>query len=739
MARYSLSEYFSCFLESHPEPAIDAVIGAVEGYVARQHPTTDLADYRMVVEGNSIRLQKDWSYIWAHDPDSAYSHDADVLIVKLVSRLRNASVPDALVLARHLRDRASLAIFWSRLFMVASERDDALVDELWAIAAQEPFILLSDTRKDAIDLVGKGFMRRSVTDRIGLEEAALHFDFSDYTDPAEARVQVLRRLFNVIGRDNLCTEAAKEILKSEPHEEPVGNERLFVSQVGSRKLPPYFWISESEREAPSNQALITALEEANAILGLTANESDAAGPTLDQAFLVLDSIRDALAPSDITPALRINAEGVIGQGCAYIVTQKLLPSASNVGQAEDLTPHFLELLRVASQSMGPEVGEDTEQSFERNVAWGGPAARVEAAQALFDLLLQRHDLYEQLQTDIEAMLADPHPAVRLQAAIRLVRLWDIDRDGLWRRLIERLEQETNLGVVEHVVGSVVTPLLHQEPRRILNIIQDLLTRDESDLARVKRIRSIVCDKLTILWIQHRLEAANATLQGWIAQPAAYADELVRMITSVRAAMAIGLADTNDVNAELRGRALELVTNIVDAANCELEAHYARPESNELQLVDVRECARLIDTACMQLLFAAGARNGSYEQSGLDHTGLSRFLNQTEDLLMRIGDYAAPHTIYHLLELLEGLVLVDPERVFDLVAHALRRGTRSGFQYESMGIDLLVKLIGVFLADHKEVFEDEGRRRRLIDSLEILMEAGWPSARRLLYRLPELIQ
>ncbi len=63
----------------------------------------------------------------------------------------------------------------------------------------------------------------------------------------------------------------------------------------------------------------------------------------------------------------------------------------------------------------------------------------------------------------------------------------------------------------------------------------------------------------------------------------------------------------------------------------------------------------------------------------------------------------------------------------------------GYQYESLGADVMVRLVGVFLADHKEIFEDDARRAALVDCLEIFMEAGWTSARRLLYRLPELIQ
>jgi len=57
----------------------------------------------------------------------------------------------------------------------------------------------------------------------------------------------------------------------------------------------------------------------------------------------------------------------------------------------------------------------------------------------------------------------------------------------------------------------------------------------------------------------------------------------------------------------------------------------------------------------------------------------------------------------------------------------------------MGADLSVKLIGLFLADYKQLFDDKGRRDALIECLEIFMAAGWPAARRLLYSLPKLLQ
>ena len=56
-------------------------------------------------------------------------------------------------------------------------------------------------------------------------------------------------------------------------------------------------------------------------------------------------------------------------------------------------------------------------------------------------------------------------------------------------------------------------------------------------------------------------------------------------------------------------------------------------------------------------------------------------------------------------MLEHLLEADPTGVFDLIAVAgLNGGRRGGYEFESLGADLLVELVGRYLADHKEVFE-----------------------------------
>jgi hypothetical protein len=154
-------------------------------------------------------------------------------------------------------------------------------------------------------------------------------------------------------------------------------------------------------------------------------------------------------------------------------------------------------------------------------------------------------------------------------------------------------------------------------------------------------------------------------------------------------------------------------------------------------------AKLLDETGDQFYFASGAfhegQGGETPPLG-DNALKAEFLNDNYAMFHRIGDVGTPHTIFHLIEMLGYLVRADPARVFDLAAHALlTAGRKQGFQFESLGADRFVEVIGLFLADHREIFNDNGRRDQLVACLEAFVEAGWPAARRLLYRLPELLQ
>lgn len=740
MARWSLGEYLPKFLKDHPRAAVKAVVSAVESYVARNHAVSDKAlNVEFEIDGRSIHLREDRSYVWAHDPDKQYGLEAETLILKLRAHLRDAPEADAAALLDILIDEASFAVFWSRMFLCAVERGDSLVHQLWPIAATEPFLILPDTRKDAIDLVAIGFGRRPAQERRTLEQAALAFDFSRFQLRTEARQAFLERLFAAIGRDNLITDEARRILDAKSQDGSITNERLVVIHSRMGAAEDFHWIKGLDKEAPENSSVIEAINAATRLLRLEPNSKEVAAASLAKSLDALEAIRALLFVDVLHAGLRRHAEAIIGQGCESIVSRKLLVSKEAPPTPEqDAT--FTALLDIAARSENPELGDDTEASFEKFASWDGPAARVEAAHAYWDLFVQRADLYPGLILRAEVLLSDRHPAVRLNASLRLVRIWDLDRDRFWRLLTDRFAHERNLTVVEQLVGDVVSRLIHADQQRSLELLLTLLQRETPGSDRERRLHKAIADKLTVLWVTYKLSEAKAVLDGWLGAPWEHAEEAIAILFTLRSALVAGIGDIPDKNFGLRQRSRALVSDIVNATNIRLAVHMAESDLDETATAEVRECMRLIDIAGMEMFFATGSRAGERDGDvALGHAGLDVFLRENIDLLRRIGEYAPPHTTYYLLQLVERLVDVDAGTAFDLAVSTLQAGRRLSYQNEPLGLGLLVRLTGVFLADHKEIFENQTRRAALVDCLEMFLDAGWPAAQRLLYRLPELIQ
>ena len=121
-------------------------------------------------------------------------------------------------------------------------------------------------------------------------------------------------------------------------------------------------------------------------------------------------------------------------------------------------------------------------------------------------------------------------------------------------------------------------------------------------------------------------------------------------------------------------------------------------------------------------------------------GKQRFVNDVQQMIRRLGNIAIAFTVYQLVQLLDFLLPGEPAVCFDLFTHALTMsGRRHGFHGESFGVDVLVRIVSRCLADYDYIFRDTARRDSLIACLDIFIEAGWPAALRLLYRLPDSLR
>jgi hypothetical protein len=147
----------------------------------------------------------------------------------------------------------------------------------------------------------------------------------------------------------------------------------------------------------------------------------------------------------------------------------------------------------------------------------------------------------------------------------------------------------------------------------------------------------------------------------------------------------------------------------------------------------------------QIYFASGAydtkvHGGSPDRKPLTREERARFYRETASILDILADVGLPSLAHHLLQTLEAFIEIDPADVFLRIGHVVRGGRKGGYEYEGLAVDLTVKLVERYLAEYRVLFrEEEACRQTLLEVLDIFVQAGWPAARRLTYRLEEIFR
>ena len=739
-ARWSLKEYFPKFLAASPLEATDALLGAMAGYVARAHAPSEGMDERTVpVLGTGVRLQPDHSYIWAHEAHPQHAHDADALLSQFETWLETGDEASVLAAANHALRNGYLAVTWSRLFMAAATRGGPLAALLLPYASRPEFLITPDTRKVAVDLLAAQYEAVPLADREALETELLGLPFDDFAHPEAAKEGFLRRLFGTIGAARLATDGARDVVAEAPEGETINNPLYSISVGWGSGGDDYYWLNQETKADPAVRETIAALDLVRQELRLEVNDKEPV-QSLPAATDALTSLKRQLDTGAIPdPNLRHRAEGAFAQGVHKLVNSDLIDSetppetlAQLVGWTED-----------SSRMLNPEVDKETEAKFEDHSGWGSPAARIEAAEAALDLCLKRPEVYPGLEALIDRMLVDPHPAVRLNTAIRLVRIWDIDRQGFWARVTRVAEAEENRSVLDTFVCQTLSNVQwHGAERQVADLVLPLLDRCPADNPRNNSIRGHLVQMTLQFWMRFHFADGAQRVRAWFAQTMDNAEEVRDSIQWLRAAYAAGLRGPADPDpAADRALAIELTIQAVSQAGDALTHYATLTAPTDAETERAKSAVQIIDTVCQQLYFSSGAfQHGDQNPPPMPLEGAAVFLHEATPILRLIGEHGGPHTVYYLIQLLEHLIEADPAGAFDLIAFAvLKGGQQTGYQFEHLASELMVTLVGRYLADHKEIFDDPARRTALVDTLEVFVAAAWPSVRRLFYRLPELLQ
>lgn len=352
-----------------------------------------------------------------------------------------------------------------------------------------------------------------------------------------------------------------------------------------------------------------------------------------------------------------------------------------------------------------------------------------------------------------AILDDPVPAVRLQFARNLQILCLAAPEAMWTMAQKLATDEPEVQVLTSFLNHALRRFAHSEPERCETILAIVRSRLASDFAGDPEKRDTIQESfggwVAQLYAGQGRDLLRTWLEEWALDPVRFDDILNHYSSSLRSAYFYRYDPAFDPGAhEMCDRAQAgLATILVPAAAMSAEAYGvlvsdAGEEAKTQAGKRYGAAEKVLHHAMNQLYFGSGAHGGDRDEGPWLSTAQSkaRFLEDYAGILALLTGSHEPATLHHLIELYEFLISGDPVAVFEAFhAILLGRGEEEGYQHESMGNTAVVRIVQRYIADHRTIFEDDGRRARLVAILHLFSEVGWTEALKLLYELPDLLR
>lgn len=417
------------------------------------------------------------------------------------------------------------------------------------------------------------------------------------------------------------------------------------------------------------------------------------------------------------------------------------------------------ILLAASKDSNPPA--DNEEKIEESgmMSWGWPAPRLDAARGLPFLALRLGNVDEAIAAALRQLCHDKSNALRFNLAERLTLLEKPAPDLMWELLETFVADERRFTVLVAVVDSL-NRLFARDQDRVLENLGIIAAKAAASAPPENDIHQTLAQ----VHLFHFLQTGDPRSEAFIADAIEECDTprsavaLMPQLHNCRAGgwLTIGDAVMFDPEGDkVRERTWLFFSNLLMSAQTKLnesqrsllqlgpdvlpDSELARPLLEKRNRV-----SRLVDAIGMQLYFASGAfdEKTKKDQEPLSRAQLLRFWKEGAPLLSALATEIHPHTAYQLIQTLQHQLDCAPEQSFLLAAKSIRNSAKAGFQFESLAVGEVVKLIQRVLADYPDLFKPQQGRdseclSALLEVLDLFVEAGWAEARQLTHRLEEI--
>lgn len=755
MALYELARAFPDFMENAPENATHVLIVAMEAYVAKRHHLNSRELQEVVFELNGLqaKLIADYSHIW--DKSDVYRHDDPMKMLDAFQKYLESLEGSEDGIERFQKtlqiivSENRLAIIWRRIISVGSRFPNTIGREILPLAWTLPVLVNHDTTNVIGEFVRAIFPILSSEERKRIEQAILSIpafvptEKRDYAEHYRNRLLGCLTIENIVGDDVrlLLEELSRE--DAIPSNEEPKSSAVWVGEYGEEE---YLKDEGVPVEAEPNRRIREFEKPVQEFADSHLNST----PTIEEANEALPSLstlREALLhadANDVHPRQRDHAWGSLAKACACI--------AKMDGLSSDVEPgsFIIDVLLEASDNPEPVPDPKYDAQFDEHPSWGSPAARLDAAEGL--ILLARHPgcVSHEVLKLIARLVADPVPAVRFQIASHLNCLYRTAPEMMWSIIERTCNEEPSRGVLLGLITYTLRQIAGAEPDRVADLTKLIYDRIIEGPG-ASEVREKCIGLFADLYIWRNQDLSYGVIFEAITNPRSFPKEAHCVLYSFRDALTHGPVSPPDPKADaIRQRAISILERILHSA---LEGWNALKQSYDGSPINqwpqedqdqAKSLLRLIDGVANEIYFASGAFEDKRQRDHMVASTLEpesgRFYHEVSKILDDLTRTDLPSVTHHLIETLEFFIPVDPREIFIHIGQVVSAGREVGYEHESLAIDLIVKIVERYLADYRALLrEDIECRQTLIDILDTFVQVGWPSARRLAYRLEEIFR
>jgi hypothetical protein len=284
----------------------------------------------------------------------------------------------------------------------------------------------------------------------------------------------------------------------------------------------------------------------------------------------------------------------------------------------------------------------------------------------------------------------------------------------------------------------------KDPTRALTLIDEILESVPKDREGGDNLTKDAIQILTGWYVWKNEPAASAAIARITSNVAERAKQAVHIPFAIREVLTHGAMEDSGEPAAIRGRAVELLRALskqsCDAVRSHLENSNQDQQHHSGRESSARSLFSLANIVASELYFAAGAfqEGRASLPAVVTRPEQPRLYREAESVFDDLSSIGFPALAHRLVETLEMYIDTDPRGVFLRLAAVVSAGKRWNFEYEQLAQDVVLRIVRRYLADKRALLQDDEKcQRALREVLETFIEAGWPAAQHLAYRIDEI--